>query len=269
MGFSKDNQSKSEYAPLTGPVCVKLLACCPTLEEAKGLGINLNKEPKYFGVDNETGANTARLDFYLSAEVIDRNGTLLQNVITGKDDKVETYTFKVAIFLQDEPCVASGAGKLPAGTLQYIDGHGKTAFIEDGKATPDWIDDATKVPAKKGEAGLYEFLIAATKANTSSQAPMIRLETDISDIIAGDVEELRSIVSIFSDEEFYVLLGVNDDGYQEVFRGAYAKTKMGVKVLTTKASDKGYPWKCAYTPKLQYYNPEVETKKADVDVDYV
>lgn len=269
MGFTKENQSKAEYTPLTGPVCVKLLACCPTLEEAKELGINLKNEPKYFEIDTETGNNKARLDFYLTAEIIERSGALMQNVITAKDDKVENYTFKVAIFLQDDPCVASGTGKLPQGTLQYIDGHGKTAFIEEGKPTPNWIDDATKVPAKKGEAGLYEFLIAATKANTSSQAPLIRLETNISDIIAGDISELQALVTTFSDEEFYVLLGVNDDGYQEVFRGAYAKTRLGVRLLTTKASDKNFPWKCAYTSKLQYYNPEIETKKADVDIDYV
>ena len=187
-----------------------------------------------------------------------------------KDDKVTTYTFKVAIFLTDEDCTTSGAGKLPAGTLQYIDCHGKTAFIEEGKATPDWIDDATKVVAKKGEASLYEFLVAATKANTSSSAPPTKLDTNISDIIEGNIEELQDIVNKFHDETFYVLLGVNDDGYQEVFRGFFAKTKMGIRGLLNKASDKAYPWKCSYSSALQFYNPEInEQKKPSVDVEYV
>ena len=271
MGFSKDNQVKLEYVPIVGPVEVSLLACCPTLEEAQELGIPMNKETNYFGFDEERNCSTARLDFYVKAEFVERNGALMQNILPAKDDKVFSQVFKIPVFLSDEICTTSGKGKLPEGTIQFIDKHGKSAFIESGKPTPEWIDDESKVPAVRGEASLYEFLIAATHQNTGKTAPSIRLETTMQDIINGDVSELQAIVAMFNEETFFILAGVNDDGYSEVFRGAFARTKMGVKSLITKAEDKGYPWKCEFAKTLQYYNPSapIQKSKPEVDVDYV
>ncbi|HMT01829.1 MAG TPA: hypothetical protein PKD00_00725 [Burkholderiales bacterium] len=270
MAITRENIR--EEAPLiTGPVKVRMVAVSPTKEEAAKLGVNLNNEPNYLIERDEE--LIYRLDFYLEGKFVKgEDGKLSQKDIVMKGEEEFTQIFRLPIFISDRISVSSGKGKLPQDTIQFINIHGQTSFIPEGGEAPTWFDTTGKRPAYRQEATLYEFLIVACKQNTSKEAPSILMDTTIPEMIEGNLDELKSIVEDFSDNMFYVLVGVNDEGWQEVYKTpASSLTRM--KNVIKKANDPGYPWNADFSETLSYYVPTTGSSetatKPELDIDYV
>ena len=271
MAISRDNQ-REENQLITGPVKVRMVAVSPeTKEEAAEYGVFLTNEPNY--ITERDGEVIRRIEFYLQADFVEVNGKVSQTSLVPKDAREFSQVYRLSIFLSDAMSVSAGTGKTPEGTVQMIDKHGKTAFVVEGAEQYTWFDYDSARPAYKQEATLYEFLVAACHQNTSKDADSVLLETDPMDLIEGNLDELRQIVEEFADSDFYVLLGVNENGYQEVYKTA-ASTIRGIKTVIKKANDKLYPWKADFSEVLNYYNPSLESasatsKKPELDIDFV
>lgn len=217
------------------------VAVNPTKEQlGKILGTEIDRDITY-----ENGENY-RLDFWC------------QEASMGK-------FFKFSIFISNEDVVSKQSGN-----FQYINSFGKTGYFanvdaikaKNEAATAEWQKmkmDGLRV-AKKGEATLYEFLIALFNASPSKPFPQFE---SFQKITMGSTKELKDVLEAAMQKErvFHMLMGVKDGKYQDAWTGMFLPaifTAKSEQYLVKKATNPDYPYKGEWGNDLTFreYIPE-------------
>lgn len=234
MAFKHANNSEESVRRLyTGVGVAKVIAVNPTKAEMEQIyGTTVQDEPVYAG-KTKNDEKQMRVSFVLSVNINEEKPLLT------------TLTF----FLNDVFMKGTNSGK-----YQVIDKYGRTAWATQEDIGSNKIPQYSNGPARlavpyrkvySGEANLERFIRALLclddpeywNSNTSSWIALTGGELDacegtledVKAIINGNISELKEIVSLASNNEVKVLLGVrnSDNGrqYQAVFTDLFVRNK--------------------------------------------
>lgn len=234
MAFKHANNSEEVVRRLyTGVGVAKVISVNPTKAEMESIyGTAVQNEPVYAG-ETQNGDKQMRISFVLSVNV-------------GADKPMLT---NLTFFLNDVFMKGTNSGK-----YQVIDKYGRTAWATQEEIDSNKIPQYTNGPARidrayrkvySGEANLEQFIRALLclddaeyyNSNTSSFVTRTGAELDacegtledVKAIIDGDIQELKDIVAMASNNEVKVLLGVrnSNDGrqYQAVYTDLFVRNK--------------------------------------------
>lgn len=204
------NESKPKKL-FTGLVDTKIIALNPTQAEAEKLGIFLREEPVYTSVDDDSGNNKIRLDFYLSSPELDA-------------------PIKLAMFLEDTDQISSSSKP------RFINDYGQSSYSEstetilalESKGRKWFKSDGLRI-SKVGEVELMEFLRAWLSIGTDGKAKI----DNISNLIKGNLGEILPYITKYPDRKVQVLLTVRNSG-DNWYQGVYPKYfgRAGNKAVT-------------------------------------
>ena len=234
MAFKHANNSEEIVRRLyTGVGVAKVIAVNPTKDEMESIyGMSVQNEPVYAGTAR-TGEKQMRVSFILSVNV-------------NEDKPILT---NLTFFLNDAFMKGSNSGK-----YQVIDKYGRTAWATQDEIDANKIPQYANGPARidkayrkvySGEANLEQFIRALLclndaeyyNSNTSSWVKRTGSELDacegvledVKAIINGNIQELKDIVKMASNNEVKILLGVrnSNDGrqYQAVYTDLFVRNK--------------------------------------------
>ena len=227
--------SKREgFSLWTGLCDFNVVAVNPTQEEiAELLNIDVEKvrDPEYSGT-TDTGEAKLRLDVYLRNE----------------EHNINT---KIVFWLEDKDSISK------KGSTQFINDVGISVWCEttpEEASNIEWFSKRPYRTALVGEADLYNFLVAWFNIDSRAADSEVVLDTPFSEVINGNLEELKEYINIFSSRTVRVLLAVKDGKYQDVYSkvflpGESTYVKRLEQVLTRDA-DSGYPYKGDYQNSL-------------------
>lgn len=224
------------------------VAVNPTKEQlGKILGTEIDRDITYENGDNY------RLDFWC------------QESTTSK-------FFKFSIFVSNEDVVSAKSGN-----MQYINAYGKTGYFanvdavkaKNEAATAEWQKmkmEGLRV-AKKGEATLYEFLIALFNAAPSKPFPQFE---SFQKIAMGSIKELKDVLeaAIEKGRQIHMLLGVKDGKYQDAWTGMFLPaifTSKSEQYLVKKATNPDYPYKGEWGNDLAFREYIQEAPPAGIE----
>lgn len=232
----KPGERGGERVLYTGVTPMEVIAINPSVDEIKELtGKEEVNEPQYEGL-TDAGEKKLRLDVYLRNTEFNING-------------------KLVFWLEDRPAVSS------AGNKQFINAVGMSTWAN-GQPTQDWFTMRDYREGYVGEADLYNFLSKWFGINQRSKESECILETSFSDIVAGNLDELRDYLTIFKDRTVKVLLGVKEGKYQDIYNKVFIPMESNYTSTLEKTLSKdaaaGFPYKGNYQNSLvfQKYNPE-------------
>jgi hypothetical protein len=191
------------YSGLTN---VKIVAVNPTMDELHALEVNVKQEPVYSGTTNDQDWNKAT--FWLENE----------------DNK-----FKLDFFLRNNNKESK------TGKFLWINNVGQSTWSTD-EPTYDWWKTEGQRKAYEGERELIDF----TKAWANVAAGGTVFFDTMSDIVQGNVKELKDLATALKDNELRVLIGVKDDKYQGVYTGYFGRVKPQRDDLFIKALNDEY-----------------------------
>lgn len=219
----KVNQGSS-WSLYTGIAPMKVVAFNPSAEEIKSLtGREEVADPQYDGL-NDDGTKKLRLDIWLRNE---------ENNITTK----------VVFWLEDRLAVSSSGNK------QFVNAVGMSTWAAD-VPSQDWFIMRDYRHAYVGEADLYNFLSTWLGINKRSKESECVLDTPFSDIVAGNLDELRDLIVIYGQREIKVLLSVREGKYQDVYGKVFIQMESGytdgLKKTLERDASSGYPYRSNY-----------------------
>tara|TARA_R110002051_G_scaffold102168_1_gene173296 strand:- start:463 stop:1236 length:774 start_codon:yes stop_codon:yes gene_type:complete len=191
------------YSGLTN---VNVVAVNPTMDELHALDINVKQEPAYSGITNEQAWNKAT--FWLENE----------------DGK-----FKLDLFLRNS------RKESKTGKFLWVNNVGQSTWSTE-EPTYDWWKTEGQRKAYDGEVDLIEF----TKAWANVAAGGTVFFDTISDIVQGNVKELKDLAVALKSNQLRVLIGVKDDKYQGVYTGYFGRVKPQRNDLFIKALNDEY-----------------------------
>jgi hypothetical protein len=121
--------------------------------------------------------------------------------------------------------------------------------------------------AKKGEATLYEFLIALFNAAPSKPFPQFE---SFQKIAMGSIKELKDVLDAAIEKErvFHMLLGVKDGKYQDAWTGMFLSaifTSKSEQYLVKKATNPDYPYKGEWGNDLSFREYIQEAAPAGIE----
>ena len=253
MAFaSKASTGETKFKPLIGIAPVKVLAVNPSKEELEKIyGTAQTNDPNYLGVNKETNARTARIDFILQT-------------IPERCNGIEAIS-KVSFFLEKSNIVGSQSGK-----IQVIDKYGQNAWATKEELANHTIPQYTNGPANidknywpayVGQIQLLDFLRALMGVENArnyqngewvANKNLANCESvleKIDNYFQGDFSELREIINLQPNNVVRTLWGIRDkDGkeyqtvYNEYFQKAGATTSTGFeKHVNNRKAAGAYP----------------------------
>ena len=191
------------YSGLTN---VKVVAVNPTMSELHAIGVNIKQEPAYSGTTNDQDWN--KVTFWLENE----------------DDK-----FKVDFFLKNS------TKESKTGKFLWLNNVGQSTWSTDEPTYEWWKTDGQR-KAYDGEVDLIEF----TKAWANVAAGASVYFDTMSDIVNGNVAEIKTLATALKNNQLRVLIGVKDDKYQGVYTGYFGRVKPQRDDLFIKALNDEY-----------------------------
>jgi hypothetical protein len=240
----------------TGLCDFKVVAINPTQEELADL-LNVDvekvKDPEYTGT-TENGEAKLRIDVYLRNEE-------------------HNITTKVVFWTEDRESISK------KGSTQFINEVGTSvwcATTPEEASNIDWFTNRAYRVALVGEADLYNFFVAWFNIDPRAADSEVVLDTPFSEVVNGNLEELKGLLDVFNQRQVRVLLGVKDGKYQDVYSkvflpGGSTYVKRLEQVLERDA-ESGYPYKGDYQNsfELKKYTgesaPEETVSASSVDV---
>ena len=253
MAFaSKASTGEANFKRYIGIAPVKVLAVNPSKEELEKIyGTAQNNDPNYLGVNKETNARTARIDFILQTVPERCNG-------------IEAIS-KVSFFLEKSNIVGSQSGK-----IQVIDKYGQSAWATKEElanhTVPQYTNGPANIdkdywPAYVGQIQLLDFLRALMGVENARNyqngewvvnknlANCESVLEKIDNYFQGDFSELREIINLQPSNVVRTLWGIRDkDGkeyqvvYNEYFQKAGATTSNGFeKHVNNRKTAGAYP----------------------------
>lgn len=255
-------------AKVVGLIPFKVLALNPTQE---WLISNFNpkaKAPDYsvkqVTKDDKT-FNQFRVDIYMSGE---------PTVKDGDEEVQKTVKIKHSIWIENRTLSTQ------AGDDWMINEYGNvyTAGTIENYKDADWMKGEDFRQAYSGEEDLNNFIRAygCVKANDAYRF------SDIEGLLKGNIKELKTVFKqlIDMDNEVYLLIGINNKGYSEVYRKKYFSASNGTptraKTFVEKVGKDGMqrnlfstdtkPVVYEYTPSLiKDFAPSTEAVKQEVE----
>lgn len=232
-------EEKRVFKLYTGLCDVNVISFNPDFETLKEYfgGSDKTKEPVYskeVDVKDKSGAvighcNQLRLDIWVANE---------EHVIKCKS----------SIFLEDRLRPESAT---TPGNYQWINDVGQTIWMNEQHSNlsdkQQKFFDVSKNPRRAyvGEETLYHFLQRWSQIDQKAEDSVLKLDTDWSDLVNGDVSELNSYVQQLEGNQVRVLFGVQDSKYQNFFTGHFLKAgDTYIEKLKDQVSEK--KWKCNY-----------------------
>ena len=191
------------YSGLTN---VNVIAVNPTMEELHALDINVKQEPNYKAVIGDQ--EFLRLVFWV------RNSDA---------------NFKVEILVHDEP------RKSQNGKYQWINSIGQLTWSTEAP-TYEWWKTEGQRKAYVGEETLSYFTKAWANVASGDE---VSFDT-IHEIVKGNLTELKSLVTVLTNNQLRVLVGVKDDKYQQVYTKYFGRIKPERNDLFIKALNDDY-----------------------------
>ncbi len=231
MAIASNNSEVVTSSQLyTGIFPFQVIAINPTLDELKGLGINMQKEPEYkLTIQNET---YNKIVFWLKTSSPD-------------------FTTKFEILVQPKLRANKDGSK-----FLFINNIGQITWSSD-VPTYDWWKNADQTrKAYVGEDTLINF--TKTWANVANGGE-VSFDT-IDNIVTGDVSELKEYVKVLAYNSLRLLVGVKDGKYQTVYNKHFGRMKPVRDDLFVKSLNDDYgSFNADYNPDLkpQVYSPSV------------
>jgi len=204
MSFDVGAESKPRKL-FTGLHDLNVIACNPTVEEAAKVGITLKDEPSYTSVNEQTNAKRIRLDFWVKSASLD-------------------FPTKHTLFLEDSPQVSS------TGKSRFINDYGQNTYAESEEAvlnltTSDgrkWFKPDGLRICKIGECELIDFMRSWMSIGADGKSKI----EDISKLIAGNLSEIKPLVTKYPDRKVQLLLIVREyegNWYQGVYSRYFSR----------------------------------------------
>jgi hypothetical protein len=190
----------------SGLTNASVIAVNPTMAELHALEINVKQEPNYSVTIGSEDYN--KVVFWL---------------------KTEDTAVRLEVLMQNKTRLSQN------GKHQWINNIGQATWSEDSPTYDWWRAEGQR----KGYVG-EETLINFTKAwaNVAS-GDEVSFET-IAKIAAGDIAEVKALVSVLKDNCVRVLVGVKDDKYQQVYTKHFGRIKPQRDDLFIKALNDDY-----------------------------
>lgn len=213
----------------TGIAPIRVVAVNPNLGELASVGVNLKNEPTY---DVSMGDKTGKIVFWIHNEQF--NFSTRFDILVGNQHRAESST----------------------GKFQITNKYGQVTWATDPDSAPDWFKKEGVRRMYPGEETLINFIKAWANIPNDGECSF---ET-IDEIMNGNVEELKSLVTALKDNKLRVLLGVKDAKYQSVYTRHFGRLKPQRDQLFVRALNDSYgEFNAEYNDdlKLQPYAEEV------------
>lgn len=197
---SNKETSQDTTKLFTGVVAAKVVAMNPNKEELAKLGVNLEKEPEYYGKDKNEN-DYGRITFYLQAKVA--SDVILTNI---------------SFYFTGEPRFSENTSK-----YQFIDANGNTAWAESiEEVQTSWFD---KVNYTNCYGAGHENFISFIRSWANLSKDSNSILKNPSDIALGKFTEVtkwyKQIAKV--DNTVDILLTINN-GYQAVYPKLFGRT---------------------------------------------
>ena len=224
----------------------KVIAVNPTMDQLHELGIMVKSEPNYFVEFNNT--EYFKVTFWI---------------------KNDDLTTRFEILMNNQPRMSQN------GKYQWINNIGQSTWADENGPDYEWWKSEGQRHAVTGEDTLIDFCKAwANVANGDD----VYLET-IKAIATGDVAEIKKLVSVLSQNEVRLLIGVKDGKYQSVYTKVFGRIKPQRDDLFAKKLNDDYGafnaefdtdlgWG-VFTPELSVVKPDADTDTVSEDDDWV
>jgi len=206
-GNASDKEVLQSNKVFTGLNDFKVVSINPSLETIKEkINPNAKDNAADYLTKNQNGADTIRLDFYVTC-------------------KEMSSPRKLTFFLSDEN------EKAMTGSLKFIDKKGNHSYAKDLetiKSNPkmDWMDKESLRAAYAGESVLIDFLKAWLNVDTRAADAVVQLD-DPKKLIKGNVKELKDILENFKNNQVKLLAiakeVTKDDGTTAYYQDFYKK----------------------------------------------
>ncbi len=235
----------------TGIAPVRVVAINPTLGELAAIGVNMQNEPTYLNA-NVGGDTYNKLAFWLQNEE-------------------HNFLSRMEILVKPEEKVSRNGDK-----KQWVNKFGQVAYSAiDTPASNayEWFKADGVRPAYVGEETLINFVKAWANVPNDGECTF----STISSIMAGDVAEIKQLITTLKDNKLRVLLGVKSGKYQQVYMKHFGRLKPKNDSYFVRALNQDYgSFNAEYNAdlKLQSYSPEVvesnetPTKEVEVNEDF-
>ena len=192
----KSNASDQEVAGggvklYSGLSNFNVLAVNPTMAELHELGIMVKTDPNYFV--EFSGEEYFKLTFWIKNDELTTRFEILMN---GKER-------------------VSQSGK-----NQYINAAGQSTW-SDGEPEYDWYSKTGLRKALTGEETLINFTKSWANVANGDEVAF----DSIAKIVKGDVSEVKALVSLLSNNQVRLLIGVKDGKYQSVYTKVFGRVK--------------------------------------------
>ena len=213
----------------TGIAPVRVVAVNPNLGELASVGVNLKNEPTY---DVSMGDKTGKIVFWIHNEQF--NFSTRFDILVGNQHRAESST----------------------GKFQITNKYGQVTWATNPDSAPDWFKKEGVRRMYPGEETLINFIKAWANIPNEGECSF----DTIDDIVKGNVEELKSLVTALKDNKLRVLLGVKDAKYQSVYTRHFGRLKPQRDQLFVRALNDSYgEFNAEYNDdlKLQPYAEEV------------
>jgi len=213
----------------TGIAPVRVVAVNPNLGELASVGVNLKNEPTY---DVSMGDKTGKIVFWIHNEQFGFSTRF--DILVGNQHRAESST----------------------GKFQITNKYGQVTWATDPDSAPDWFKKDGVRRMYPGEETLINFIKAWANIPNEGECSF----DTIDDIVKGNVEELKSLVTALKDNKLRVLLGVKDAKYQSVYTRHFGRLKPQRDQLFVRALNDSYgEFNAEYNDdlKLQPYAEEV------------
>ena len=191
------------YSGLTN---VKVITVNPTMAELHALNINVKQEPNY--TVEFSGEEYNKIIFW----------------VTNEDGN-----FKLEILMQNKPRVSQ------SGKHQWMNNIGQATWSEN-EPTYEWWKPEGQRKAYTGEETLINFTKAWANVASGDEVSYDTMDT----IVRGNIEEIKGLVKVLSNNQVRVLIGVKDDRYQQVYTKYFGRVKPQRDDLFIKALNDDY-----------------------------
>lgn len=227
---SSEEQVSGGVGPLyVGVAAMSVAAVNPTQQQLNDLGVNIQREPEYRGV-NIGGDEYNKVVFWLKHEE-------------------PNFFSKLEVLIKPEPRVSQ------SGKSQWTNNIGQFAYSENkASESYEWFKDEGVRKAFVGEELLIDFVKAYANVATGDDC---YLET-YKNISQGDVKELAELIKALPDNKVRVLLGVKDEKYQQVYTKHFGRLKpKRDDLFVKKLNDEFGAFNAEYNSSLQLevYSP--------------
>ena len=232
---NSDQEVMNSIKSYSGLSNFNVVAVNPTMQELHAMDIKVKQEPNYFLELN--GEDYFKIVFWV---------------------KNNDLTTRLEILMQNKQRTSK------TGKFQWLNNVGQSTWSE-GKPSYDWWQKPeTSRKAFGGEETLVNFIKAWANVAPGGDA---YFET-ISQMVQGNVDELKGLVNVLKGNQVRLLVGVKDGKYQQVYTKIFGRIKPQRDDLFVKSLNDEYgSFNAEFATDLKWgeFKPELAVVTPDSD----